>query len=465
MISPRATCWPTETANPRLVAVRGREAAAVVDHGQVSVATEPPGVDDASGRGGRDRGPVGGTEVDPLVHSAPAPAERARDRRADWPAQLPRARVLDSRVRLGRLDLGRQLGAHLLQGVDLAGVGPLLGAQRREIGLLPALGVDEGALARHQLVAQDARLVNAEGEDLRLAQHVPARGLRVGQRHRHLVPRRAHGVGDLPVSRGDQLDVVEAVEEGREAARREQDGELIGRVCFVRCDQAVVEPAERDPVLARRNANRSLCTWRSAFSRLSLTSRSFNSCSSGPRREETSPTCCSNPRIRPETSSISWRSAASFSCAAATRSWRAVILESTDCFRSTMSAPAGAATTSRATRPRARRRILLGSAARRATLPVPDLPRGLCGGLGRVRLGHDHGPGRLVRDGLWLGDDHRTGRIGGNGRRLGHRLRDDGLARRWVVSRLTRSSARGVPPSSAFKASAASRRRSPTRLR
>ena len=66
----------------------------------------------------------------------------------------------------------------------------------------------------------------------------------------------------------------------------------------------------------------------------------------------------------------------------------------------------------------------------------PRLPQGLCGGLGRVRLGHDHGPGRLVRDGLWLGDDHRTGRIGGNGRRLGHRLRlRDGLARRWVVSR------------------------------
>ena len=216
---------------------------------------------------------------------------------------------------------------------------------------------------------------------------------------------------------------------------------------------------------ARRNANRSLCTWRSAFSRLSLTSRSFNSCSSGPRREETSPTCCSNPRIRPETSSISCRSAASFSCAAATRSWRAVILESTDCFRSTMSAPAGAATTSRATRPRARRRILLGSAAGRATLPVPDLPRGLCGGLGRVRLGHDHGPGRLVRDGLWLGDDHRTGRIGGNGRRL--RAPAPGRRPGPEVGRQsrTRSSARGVPPSSAFKASAASRRRSPTRLR
>ena len=215
---------------------------------------------------------------------------------------------------------------------------------------------------------------------------------------------------------------------------------------------------------ARRNANRSLCTWRSAFSRLSLTSRSFSSCSSGARREETSPTCCSNPRIRPETSSISCRSAASFSCAAATRSWRAVILESTDCFRSTMSAPAGAATTSRATRPRARRRILLGSAAGRATLPVRSA-RGLGGGLGRVRLGHDHGPGRLVRDGLWLGDDHRAGRIGGNGRRLGHRLRDERPGLEVGRQSLTRASARGVPPSSAFKASAASRRRSPTRLR
>ena len=152
-------------------------------------------------------------------------------------------------MRLGSLDLRGQLGADLLQRVDLAGVRPLLRAQRREVRLLPVLGVDERALAGQQLVAQDARLVDADGEDLRLAQHVAACSLRVGERDRDVVPRRADRIGDLAIAAGDQLDVVDAVEEGREAARGEQDRELVRRVRLVGGDQAAVETPERDPVL------------------------------------------------------------------------------------------------------------------------------------------------------------------------------------------------------------------------
>src|SRR5689334_15239226 len=63
----------------RLVAVGGRQAAAVVDDHEVPVPALPAAVDDRPGGGGVDGRAVADADVDALVHAAPAPAERARD--------------------------------------------------------------------------------------------------------------------------------------------------------------------------------------------------------------------------------------------------------------------------------------------------------------------------------------------------------------------------------------------------
>src|SRR5262249_59741340 len=71
----------------RLMAVRGREVAAVVDDDEVAVARLPAAVDDRAGGGGRDRRAHRHADVDPLVETAPARPERARDRPAHRPDQ------------------------------------------------------------------------------------------------------------------------------------------------------------------------------------------------------------------------------------------------------------------------------------------------------------------------------------------------------------------------------------------
>src|SRR5947207_5861217 len=71
--------------NPGLMAVRGRDPAAMVDCDEVAVAGHPARVDDAPRRCGMDGRSVADADVDPFVHPAPAPAERARDRAVDRP--------------------------------------------------------------------------------------------------------------------------------------------------------------------------------------------------------------------------------------------------------------------------------------------------------------------------------------------------------------------------------------------
>src|SRR5205085_12420674 len=73
-----------------LVGVRGREAVAVVDHDEVAVALLPAAVDDRARGRGADRRAVRDADVDPLVHPAPAPAERTRDGAVDGPDQPAR---------------------------------------------------------------------------------------------------------------------------------------------------------------------------------------------------------------------------------------------------------------------------------------------------------------------------------------------------------------------------------------
>src|SRR5262245_22292205 len=90
-----------------------------------------------------------------------------------------------------------------------------------------------------------------------------------------------------------------------------------------------------------------------------------------------------------------------------------------------MSAPAGAATTTNASSASASRRMPGGSAAARAPLPRLGVrsaaPAGACG---RLRLGDDHGPRRLVGYRLALGHDDRAGRLRRGRRGLRNRLGD-----------------------------------------
>src|SRR5262249_39119701 len=75
-----------------LGAICGREVAAVVDHRQVAVTRLPAAVDDRAARRGVNRRPIAHADVDSLVHPAPAPPERARDRPAHGPDEPGRRR-------------------------------------------------------------------------------------------------------------------------------------------------------------------------------------------------------------------------------------------------------------------------------------------------------------------------------------------------------------------------------------
>src|SRR5258705_12965421 len=70
-----------------LMAVGGRKVAAVVDHDEVAVSRLPTAVDDRARRRGLDRRAHSDSDVDPLMHAPPAPAERARDRAVHPPDQ------------------------------------------------------------------------------------------------------------------------------------------------------------------------------------------------------------------------------------------------------------------------------------------------------------------------------------------------------------------------------------------
>src|SRR5581483_5750871 len=193
----------------RLVAVRGREAAAVVDHDEIAVPALPACVDDDAGRRGGNRRPVGGAEVDTLVHPAPTPAERARDRRAHRPDEARARDPLDGRVRLGGPDLRGQVGARLPERVDLLRVSPLRGRQLVEADLLLLPRLLELPPARDELVAQRARLSHAHRDDLGLTSHVGTGRSRLRARSRHVALGGADLVDDLAVAAHDQAHVVE----------------------------------------------------------------------------------------------------------------------------------------------------------------------------------------------------------------------------------------------------------------
>ena len=80
-------------ADARLVAVTGRQPAAVADAGVVAVAADPAGDQDAAGLGGVDRRARRHRDVDARVQAAPAHAERRDDRAVDGPDEAAGARL------------------------------------------------------------------------------------------------------------------------------------------------------------------------------------------------------------------------------------------------------------------------------------------------------------------------------------------------------------------------------------
>ena len=158
--------------DPRLVAVGGREAAAVVDHDEVAVAAEPAGVDHGAGRGRGDRRAVRGTEVDPLVHPAPAPAERARDRRAHRPDRAaPDAAWTVECDCAARIFAASSALTCWSESISSASARSCALSEARS-AFLRLRASSQAALARQQLVAEHAHLMDADGDDLRLVVHV-----------------------------------------------------------------------------------------------------------------------------------------------------------------------------------------------------------------------------------------------------------------------------------------------------
>src|SRR5919109_963392 len=132
---------PAAHREARLVSVRGREPAAVVDDDEVPVPAHPAGVDDGSGSGRVNGRAVTGRDVNPLVHPAPAHPEAAHDGSGDRPDETARRNRAVDRARVGRRGRGglRRVDAGCELRADLQ---ELLGASlvvlRRLVGLREA---------------------------------------------------------------------------------------------------------------------------------------------------------------------------------------------------------------------------------------------------------------------------------------------------------------------------------------
>src|SRR5215211_8132593 len=239
----------------RLVAVRGREAAAVVDDGDVAVAVHPAGVDDRA-RGGRvDRGPAGGSDVDTFVHAAPTPAEAARDWADDRPDQATGGgRPAGARGPIrGTLDLGGDGGARRLHRLEILLVVMTLLLDVREEALLAVPRGRQRRLLREKRCTRSPLLLGLLREnrggvrDLRLRRG----GLLLGQPHLSLKP--LDRVCDPLVLLPDGAEVIELLEQVGEGLGLQKDLELAGLVALVELNEALqAAPMRREVPLERR---------------------------------------------------------------------------------------------------------------------------------------------------------------------------------------------------------------------
>src|SRR4051794_32094951 len=238
----------------RLVAVGGRDPAAVVDRDEVAVARHPARVDDAPRRGGVDRRAVADTDVDPFVHPPPAPAERARHRAVHRPDEAGcRGRRVAGRVairRLGRADLRGERGARLLQTGGLVQVLGLRLLDVLERVALGGAGSRELILVRQQPVAQRGDLVPANADRAHLGRSQRAETPRVLALDADALLRALDLAGDRAVLRADRLDHLRGIDQVGDALRPEQHFDRARLAVLVEVDQAVAEPLGQHLVLA-----------------------------------------------------------------------------------------------------------------------------------------------------------------------------------------------------------------------
>ena len=159
------------------------------------------------------------------------------------------AALLGRRRRLGGTDAGGKRGALLLQRDDL--VQELLAiVTGRGEGL--ALEVARGGqlvAAGHEPVADDTLLGGSRRDDARRRGHLGARQARSLALPASRPSRRARG-SRCARPAGRSAQVVELLDQVVEAVRREDVGDGIGRVLHVELDDAAVEAADGDAVLA-----------------------------------------------------------------------------------------------------------------------------------------------------------------------------------------------------------------------
>ena len=319
-------------------------------------------------------------------------------------------------------------------------------------------------LRRDQLVAEDAHLVDAHGDDLRL--RAPSRRARPSCARGRPRPRSVEArdrVGDLPVARGDEPDVVEAVDEVREAARREQERRA-RRACPPRTRRraarlsrasAVAYSSRRKRSRSRLDAGRA----RSAGSASARAARARARAARGaPRRRRPAARARGSWRRRRRSRSgarpPSPSPPATRPCSDAIRVVDRLLL--VDDVR-----PGGRGERrARRRRPIARRRIAPRiRRARPPTLPVLDAVR--------ARPAGWRGSGTITGPGGSCGTGSGSGTITGPGGSLGTGVGSGTGAGTCSASSFLTCGHRSlaVPTSSARKASATSRRSPPTRLR
>src|SRR3954453_17708021 len=238
----------------RLVAVRGRDPAAVVDRDEVAVARPPTRVDEARGGGGMDRRAVADADVDPFVHPTPAPTEWTRHRPVHRPDEAGgRRRRVAGRVairRLGRADLRGERGARLLQTGGLVQVLGLRLLDVLERVALGGAGSRELILVRQQPVAQRGALVPANADRAPLGRSQRAETPRVLALDADALLRALDLAGDRAVLRADRLDHLRGIDQVGDALRPEQHFDRARLAVLVEVDQAVAEPLGQHLVLA-----------------------------------------------------------------------------------------------------------------------------------------------------------------------------------------------------------------------
>src|SRR5262249_37366416 len=148
------------------VGVPGREPAAVVDVDDVPVARDPARDDDCSCSSSMNRSSGSRTDVDALVHPAPAHSERARHRPVHRPDQaVGRGGRGRGGPRLRSPDLGCQRCALLLKGLHLAYfLTLLLGQAGQALAVLGTLSL-ELLLPGNELSLERPCLRYPDGDD------------------------------------------------------------------------------------------------------------------------------------------------------------------------------------------------------------------------------------------------------------------------------------------------------------